>query len=113
MAVDMATDYDYCVVCGAPFERAQRGRPREYCSAKCRVRAHRLRQRWAHATMTYAPVTRHVTVVSCPDNLYRAGATFSWSDFRHSLSSWPEGMVVRYQTQLYTVQAGQLTTSVG
>jgi len=105
----MTSDEDYCVVCGAPFQRTKRGRPREYCSAKCRVRAYRARQRWTPATLSGAPVTRYVTVVSCPDDLYRAGATFSWGDFRHSLSSWPEGMVVRYQEQVYTVQAGRLS----
>lgn len=36
-----------------------------------------------------------------------AGATFSWGDFRQSLDSWPEGMVVRYREQLYMVQAGK------
>ena len=34
-------DGDRCPACGGPIERAETGRPATYCSARCRLQAHR------------------------------------------------------------------------
>ncbi len=38
-----------CLVCGGPLYHQQRGRPRTYCSAACRQREYRERQKWLAA----------------------------------------------------------------
>jgi len=73
----------------------------------CQVNA--LHSQWRWYTLEYDP-DETVAAQAWRDEMIKclsAGATFSWCDFRYSLSSWPEGMVVRYQEQLYTVQAGK------
>ncbi len=103
------TSEDFCVVCGAPLpsQQGRRGRRRYYCSGTCRVRAFRQRQRQQRKETR---VARSVTVLSCPDNLYRTGAIFSWSDFNASLEEgiWPDGMHVQFANTLYEVRDSSL-----
>lgn len=39
-----------CLACEAPVEWTERGRPREYCSNRCRQRAYRVRARGQEGT---------------------------------------------------------------
>jgi endogenous inhibitor of DNA gyrase (YacG/DUF329 family) len=40
--------YRNCIVCGVPLAVADTGRPRHFCSTRCRVRYHRAMKKWAH-----------------------------------------------------------------
>ncbi len=35
-----------CIVCGRPIRQKATGRPRKYCSAACRQKDYRERQKW-------------------------------------------------------------------
>ena len=42
---------DVCAHCGDPLEHKPTGRPRRFCSTRCRVAHRRAMKRWAHASV--------------------------------------------------------------
>jgi predicted nucleic acid-binding Zn ribbon protein len=97
----------HCLTCGCPLEQQQIGRPRYYCSDKCRVKAYRQRKRQAAATAAPQVQRNRVQVTYCPQHLF-THSSFTWTDFKASLGVWPDGMRVRYRGIAYEVQGAQL-----
>ena len=45
---------DVCAHCGEPLEHKPTGRPRRFCSTRCRVAHRRAMKRWAHQAVDAA-----------------------------------------------------------
>lgn len=68
-----------CAYCGTPFRHQDNGRPRKYCSNRCRSSAHRARDaiRWSNECLRVIEAMRLCLV---------ADDSIDWSDEDHRVA---------------------------